>query len=116
MLLEQIGASHADDQDRRVADPAEQVLDQVQEGRLRPLQVVEGDDERRVASRGARAAGGPPTSSPPGALVLPAIPIAPAIRAATLVASGSPSSSSLDPLAGDLARCPPDEVSAAAST
>ena len=49
VLLEQIRASHADDQDRRVADPAEQVLDQVEEGRLRPLQVVERDHERHVA-------------------------------------------------------------------
>ena len=110
MLLEQIRASHADDQDRRVADPAEQVLDQVQEGRLGPLQVVEGDHERRVRRealeqpadrphrllRGARAAGDSDRARDPGR---------------DLARVGLALDKPLDSLAGNLAGCPPDEVS-----
>ena len=42
----QIGPREADDQDGRFAAPADQVLDQVEELGLRPLEVVEGDDQR----------------------------------------------------------------------
>ena len=45
-LLEQIGSGDAEQQDRRVARPVGDVLDQIQEDGLGPLDVVEHDDLR----------------------------------------------------------------------
>ena len=47
--VEELGAGHADDEQRRVADPVDDVLDQVEQRRLRPVDVVEDDDERLLA-------------------------------------------------------------------
>ena len=44
--VEQVGARHAEEQDRRVAAQVGDVLDQVEEGRLAPVQVVEDDHDR----------------------------------------------------------------------
>ena len=46
-IVEQLGPRHAEQDDRRVAREVRHVLDQVEEGRLRPLEVVEHDHERR---------------------------------------------------------------------
>src|SRR5262249_30969181 len=48
MLLQQLFASKADDEDRRLALLGE-VVDQLEEGRLRPVHVVEDQNERPVA-------------------------------------------------------------------
>ena len=45
--VEQLRARHAQQQDRCVARPVRDVLDQVEEGVFRPVQVVPHDDERR---------------------------------------------------------------------
>ena len=45
-IVKQLGSRHAEHQDRGVARPIRDVLDQVQEGRLAPLDVVEHDRER----------------------------------------------------------------------
>ena len=50
--LEQLVACEADQQDRHALDPAGQVLDQVQQRRLGPVDVVEDDDQRPL--RGER--------------------------------------------------------------
>ena len=47
--LREVRARHAADEDRRVATPAGEVLDEVEEGRLRPLDVVEHEHERLLA-------------------------------------------------------------------
>ena len=47
--LEHCGAGRADDQERGVGDGVHQVLDQVEERRLRPVDVLEHDDERALA-------------------------------------------------------------------
>ena len=44
--VEQLRSSHADDEQRRVAHPVGDVLDQVEKRRLGPVDVVEDDDER----------------------------------------------------------------------
>ena len=44
--VEQLGSRDAEQQDRSVARVVRQVVDEVEEGRLRPLEVVEDDDER----------------------------------------------------------------------
>ena len=59
-LVEELGACEADEEDRRVTGPVRQVLDEVEEGRLGPLQVVEEDDERPgLRLRFEQAADGP---------------------------------------------------------
>ena len=45
-LVEELGTREADEQDRRFASPVGQMLDEVEERGLGPLQVVEEDDER----------------------------------------------------------------------
>ena len=47
--LREIRARHAADENRRVAAPAGQVLDEVEEGRLGPLDVVEHEHDRPLA-------------------------------------------------------------------
>ena len=47
--LEQLGPSDAEQQHRGIPGPVRQVLDQVEEGRLGPMDVVEHDDERTFA-------------------------------------------------------------------
>ena len=47
--VEQLRARHAQQQDRCVARPVRDVLDQVEEGFFRPVQVVPHDDERALA-------------------------------------------------------------------
>ena len=44
-LLEQLGPCHGDQQDRRVPGPVGHVLDEVQEGGLAPMDVVEDEDQ-----------------------------------------------------------------------
>ena len=62
--VEQLGPRHAEQQDRRVARQVGDVLDQVEERRLPPVEVVEHD--RRAAARvpAPRAACGTPRRSP----------------------------------------------------
>src|SRR5439155_23518962 len=45
LALDEIGAREAEQEDGRVTDPAREVLDQVEEGRLGPVDVLEADDE-----------------------------------------------------------------------
>ena len=45
-LFEQLLAGDAEDEDRRVAAPAAHMLDEVEHGRLRPVDVLEHDQER----------------------------------------------------------------------
>ena len=47
--LEQVRPRDAEDEQRRIARPVGDVLDQVEERRLGPLEVVEVDDERTLA-------------------------------------------------------------------
>ncbi len=49
VAVEQVGPGEAEDEDRGVPGPAEHVLDQLDEGRLRPLEVVEAHDQRPLA-------------------------------------------------------------------
>ena len=49
MPIEQVGSRKANDQHRRVLRPPAEILDQVDEGRLGPLKVVEADDQRLLA-------------------------------------------------------------------
>ena len=49
--LEQLGPGDAEQEDRRVARPVGDVLDQVEEDRLGPLDVVEHEDLRPLAAR-----------------------------------------------------------------
>ena len=46
--LEELGAGEAEEDDRGVGEAARQVLDEVEEGRLGPVHVVEDGDERPV--------------------------------------------------------------------
>ncbi len=52
-LLEQVGPRHAEQEQRRVAAPVGDVLDEIEERRLGPVQVV--DDERRAGGGAASA-------------------------------------------------------------
>ena len=63
-VVEQLGPREAEQQDRRVAAPAGEVLDQVEEGRLRPVDVVEARRPAAARARASRAGGGPPRTSP----------------------------------------------------
>jgi hypothetical protein len=45
-LVEQLGPRHAEQQDRRVAAQVGDVLDEVEEGRLAPVQIVEDHNQR----------------------------------------------------------------------
>ena len=65
-LLEQLRAAEAHEQDRRAARERGDVVDQVEQRRLGPVDVVEDDHERPVGARDrARAAAARPTPSPP---------------------------------------------------
>src|SRR5215217_8927219 len=48
MLVKKLRTRQADDEDRRVTAPADEVLDELEERGLSPLKVVEGDDERPI--------------------------------------------------------------------
>ena len=50
--VEQVGARHAQEQDRRAARPVGDVLDEVEERGLAPVDVVEHEHERALARRG----------------------------------------------------------------
>ena len=45
VTVEQLGPRNAEEQDRRVARLVREIVDELEEGGLRPLQVVEDDDE-----------------------------------------------------------------------
>ena len=62
--VEEVGAGEAEQQDRRAAREAEHVLEQVEQRRLRPVDVVDGDDERPRWRRAPRTADGRPRPSP----------------------------------------------------
>ena len=64
-LVEELGSCEADEQNRRVAGPVGEVLDEVEERWLGPLQVVEEDDERPRPGPRPRRGGGPPRPSRP---------------------------------------------------
>ena len=61
--VQELGPGHAEQQDRRSAAPVGDVLDEVEERRLGPVQVVAHDDERPLARPLPRAACGPRTRS-----------------------------------------------------
>ncbi len=64
--VEQLGPSEADDQERRLTDAVGEVLDQLEQGLLGPVDVLEDEDRaaaRRPARRPTRA---PPRRSPAG--------------------------------------------------
>ena len=63
--VEQLGASHADHEDRRVAAEVGDVLDEVEEHGLSPVQIVEHDHERSLG-RGRLKSCARPRRSPPG--------------------------------------------------
>ena len=54
--VEEVGPRRAEDEQRHVGREADDVLDQVEERRLRPVDVVEDDDQRPVAARAPRRA------------------------------------------------------------
>ena len=74
-VVEKFRASEAHEQDRRVPRPVGNVLDEIEEGRLAPLQVVEDDDEgsfaglrlEQLAHGPERLLGGPALSANPTA-------------------------------------------------
>lgn len=43
--LEELGPRGSDDQERHVADPLDQLVDEVEQARVRPMQVLEDEDE-----------------------------------------------------------------------
>ena len=49
--IQQLGARDAQKEDRRIAREVRQMLDEVDENGLGPLQIVDHDDLRRVAAR-----------------------------------------------------------------
>ena len=49
--VQQLGPPHAEKQDRRSTAPVRDMLDQVEQGRLGPVQVVPDDDERTLGGR-----------------------------------------------------------------
>ena len=62
--VEELRSGHADDEERRVAHPVGDVLDQVEERRLGPVDVVEDDDERLLAAPAPRTACARPRTPP----------------------------------------------------
>ena len=62
--VEQLGPRHGHEQDRRVARPVGNVLDEIEQRRLGPVEVVEDDDERLLAARAPRAGDAQPRSLP----------------------------------------------------
>ena len=62
--LGQLRPRHAEQQDRRAGGEQRDVLEQVEEGLLAPLDVVEDDDQRSLRRRVLRAACGTPRRSP----------------------------------------------------
>ena len=49
MAVEQVGPGEAEDENRSLPGPADHVLDQLEEGWFRPLEVVEAHDQRLLA-------------------------------------------------------------------
>ena len=64
-VVEELGTRRADEQDRRVAGEVGDRLEQVEQGRLGPVDVVDEDDERPLSRRGAPGRGGTTRRSPP---------------------------------------------------
>ena len=62
---QQLRPREAEEQDRRVARPVGEVLEQVEERRLGPVDVVDDERERPLRARAARAPCAPPRRSPP---------------------------------------------------
>ena len=63
-LFEQLGPGEADDQHRRVALRLGEVLDEVEQRRLGPVDVLEHEDERAARARAPRTAAERPRRSP----------------------------------------------------
>ena len=63
--LEKLRSSHADDEDRNVARPFRHVLDQVEERRFSPVEVVEADNEEASDAQVPRRACVFPRNLPP---------------------------------------------------
>ncbi len=72
--VEELGSRHRQQEQRDAMDPVRQVLDEVEDRRLSPLQVVEHDDRRAGWSPDARGGGGSPRRAPRRALAPMAIP------------------------------------------
>src|SRR2546425_6897819 len=51
-LVQQLGPGEADKQDRRVSGPVGHVLDKLEEGRLRPMNIVKDDDQWPLPRKG----------------------------------------------------------------
>ena len=64
-LLGELGPRHAEQQDRRARGEQRDVLDQVEERLLAPLDVVEHDHERPLRAASSSACGTPRRSPPP---------------------------------------------------
>ena len=64
--VEQLGPREADDQQRRVPDPGTDVLDELEERLLGPVDVLEDEHERLRARRASRPMRGRPRRSPAG--------------------------------------------------
>ena len=60
----------AHEQDRRIASELSDRLDQVEQRRLRPVNVVDEDHDRQSRRRAAPASGGMPRRAPPGRPIL----------------------------------------------
>ena len=80
--VQQVRAGEAQEQQRDVAAPAREVLDEVQERGLGPLEVVEEHHERPVAPRATRGTAGSPRTSPAARPSTSANPVTAATRSA----------------------------------
>ena len=85
------------DEDRRLR-PLTEILDEVQQGRLGPVDVVEHERPSVAAARATRRSRRTAQNASPGAAGDSATPISSATRSATCSASSSPSSSFADSL------------------
>ena len=47
-LVQELGTGHAQQQHRHIREPVRQIVNQIKQGRLRPVDVIEGDDERQA--------------------------------------------------------------------
>ena len=86
--VEELGPRHREQEQRDAVDPLGQVLDEVEERGLRPLQVVEHDDDGTIRRESLEEAADRPEAAPRP------VPVRWRSRAARRVAQGSVSASS----------------------
>ena len=91
--LEQVGPREAEDEDRRRPAPAGEVLDEVEQRRLGPVDVVEDDEQRTLLRRRLEQPAEGPRDLVRACLAIRPAPIAAASRSATSAAQSSSGSS-----------------------